>query len=163
MVRLNSVLLVVLALTLAACGRSGRQEAPPAGDLDALQASNPLLPKKADKVRAKVAADTGGVAIASITKLEVDPTTAGAIIMVEGLAERQGAYDARLIPLPQDESQKGVLSYALKVYYPRQTTPVGSEATRKVIVAQSVSAQQLANVRLIRVTGAQNAREVRRR
>ena len=125
---------------------------------------NPLLPKQADEILAKNGPDTGGVAIDTISALSVEPVVGGVLIRADGVAVRQGAYAARLIPVSSDTPpQDGILRYTFKVYYPRANTGVGPASTRTLSVAEFASAQDLDGIRTIRVSGAANAREVRRR
>jgi len=163
--RLVIVGITALALSSAGCARifPGR-EGPPADDIVPIEKTNPLLPKNAEKVSEKYAPNLGGVAIETIASLAVEPTIDGAIIRADGVARRQGAYDARLIPTTaQDGAADGVLSYTFKVYYPKAATAVGTQASRTVSVARNLSQRDLRGVRTIRVTGATNARETSRR
>ena len=127
------------------------------------KAVNPLIPKRSALRRRREPKDTS-VAIAALTELRINPTPTGAIILATGIAERQGAFNAELRP---DESNKDAgtdtLSYTFRVTYPRVRTPLGSEHTRTISVAQSLSNQDLRNIRLIRVNGATGAIESRRR
>ena len=128
--------------------------------------TSPLLPdnKSAREFLAGNQVAVDGVPIDQIVSMEIERTVAGAIIRVEGLASRQGAYDARLIPDTYDEEPvDGVLSYRFVVKYPNEATGFGDQATRTVSVARTVTQQHLSAASVIRVTGAQNARESRRR
>lgn len=127
---------------------------------------NPLMPdtNSAREFQAGEIVAIEGVAINQILSLEIERTISGAIIRADGLATRQGAYDARLIPDTFDEVPvDGVLSYRFVVKYPEGPAPVGDQATRTISVARSVTHEHLANARLIRVSGIQNAREAGRR
>ena len=125
---------------------------------------NPLLPESAADFIAGNQKAVEGVTIDQIVSLEIERTIEGAIIRVAGLATREGAYDARLIPDTIDEEpEDGVLAYRFVVKYPVEGTPRGTEATRTISVARSVTSQHLDAARVIRVTGTQNARESRRR
>lgn len=125
---------------------------------------NPLLPDEADVFRAAAVAEVEGVTIDQVSTLIIEPTVEGAIIRAEGIAVREGAYDARLIPETLDESAvDGVLSYRFVVKYPNEATATGTQATRTVSVARTVTQGHLEATRTIRVVGQQNARESRRR
>lgn len=159
---LATMLALAIALAPAGCARWKKGGgAPPADDVVALEPSNPLLPKNAKKLEKRNAPDTGGAPVDSVTGLKVEGTVHGAIIWAEGLTSRQGAYDARLIP--DDSAGDGVLGYTFKIYYPKSGTPVGGAATREVVVARTLTRRELRGIRTIRVAGAGNAREVRRR
>ena len=125
---------------------------------------NPLLPKSADTFIAGAVAAVDGVTIDQISTLVIEPTVEGAIIRAEGIAVREGAYAARLIPETLDETPiDGVLSYRFVVKYPNEATAAGTQATRTISVARSVTSGHLEATRTIRVIGQQNARESRRR
>ena len=104
------------------------------------------------------------VPIAVVSELRIDPTNTGAIIFASGVATRQGAFGAELRPDPSEQNAKnGVLAYTFRVIYPEEPTPQGPERSRTVSDAVNVTAQELEGIRLIRVSGQQNAREARRR
>ncbi len=125
---------------------------------------NPLLPANQGGVLQRPDQVYAGVPIDEILELQIDRTRSGAIIVARGLAARQGPYEVRLTPLDEDETpQDGVLSYSFDVIYSASNTDVGPEQTRRVTVARSIGNQTLAETRIVRVVGARNAREVRRR
>ena len=104
------------------------------------------------------------VPIGTVTELRVDPTNNGAIIYASGVADRQGAFDARLVIDEANlEADDGVLNLSFRVVYPEDPTPVGSEFSRTVHDAYTISAQAFSQVRVIRVSGARNTMETRRR
>ncbi|MAC81758.1 MAG: hypothetical protein CML66_27285 [Rhodobacteraceae bacterium] len=167
--------LLVAAMGLAACsgwsdsrvnpgnwfGRSRAAEVSP--ELAATEV-NPLMPEKASDFVAGERAAVEGVLINQVTNLVIERTVEGAIIRAEGLATREGAYDARLIPVSDtEEPVDGVLSYRFEVKYPNEATPQGNQNARTIVVARSVTAQHIDTARVVRVTGAQNARETSRR
>ena len=123
---------------------------------------NPLIPSKARQgLFDRPEAEDKSVLIASITALTVEQTPSGAIIYATGLAERQGAFN---LFLKRDENtDEKTISFSFRADYPERPTAVGSELTRTVRAAASLSHQDLAGVKLIRVTGANNAHETRRR
>ncbi len=124
---------------------------------------NPLIPSGSPLIQRSEAADTS-VAIASVTELRIDPTSIGAIILVTGLSSRQGAFDAELRLDPEnEETASDVLSYTFRVAYPDYQTATGSERTRTINVAKSLTNQDLRGIRLIRVKAAQNTIQSRRR
>ena len=169
------MLILAASLFLSACGGWGDSRANPRNwfsksrevpveqpDIDP-DAINPLIPQKS-AISKRPEADDVSVAIASVTELRVDRTTTGAIIQVTGVASRQGAYNVELRLDPADENTASdVVSYTLRVVFPENPTTVGSEHSRTVHAAQSLTKQDLAGIRLIRVKGAQNALETRRR
>ncbi|WP_306446935.1 hypothetical protein [Falsiruegeria mediterranea] len=126
--------------------------------------TNPLVPESRRGIFARPEEEDRGVAITKVTELQIDPTNSGAIIQVVGVANRQGAFNAELRLTPSEEdAEKGVLTYTFFVTYPENATPQGSERTRTIRQAISLSRQDLQNVRVIRVIGQENVRESRRR
>ena len=96
---------------------------------------------------------------------DVEPTATGAIVYATGVAARQGAFAARLTAANDgaEPDEYGVLSLSFRVTYPRYATNQGSEFSRTVHEAFSLTNLELQRVRTIRVTAAQNTRETRRR
>ena len=168
-------LLVVVSLTLSACGwrdsrvnpsnwfggsRSTPVEAPPADE------ANALIPqeRQGGGLFARPEEEDTSVPIAKVDELRIEPIPSGAIVYASGTAIRQGAFDARLVRVESEENQKnGILEYTFRVDYPKTQTPQGSERTRMVSDAINVSTQELEGIRLVRVVGQQNALESRRR
>lgn len=129
----------------------------------AIETDNELIPQRTNLFKRPDAEDLSRP-IANITELRVERTTTGAIIMATGVASRQGAYDAELRPDPvTKDTPKGLLSYTFVVVYPKEGSPAGSELSRTVRAAVSLSTQELAGVRTIQVSAAENARQARRR
>lgn len=126
------------------------------------ETTNPLIPieEKIDITR-KAEADDTRVLITSVSELHVAPTPTGAIIQVAGVPSRQGAYNVDL--RRNEDAEEGVLELELRVDYPEFATARGSEFSRTVRAAYSVTNQDLRDIRLIRVVAAENARETRRR
>ena len=161
--------LLLGALTLSACGwRDSRinprnwfgnsREVP----VETVVETNPLIPRRSGLRPAPV--DTS-VPIDRVTELRIEPTNSGAIVYASGIAQWQGAYNARLVPVNRTltPDENGVLEFSFRVVYPRRSNAVGSEFSRTVHEAFSLSDQDLAAIRTIRVTGARNAQESRRR
>ncbi|MBY6042859.1 hypothetical protein [Phaeobacter italicus] len=127
---------------------------------------NPLIPQK-DRVSvfARPEAVDQTVLIQSVSDMRVELTPTGAIVYATGIAARQGAYgvELRLDEADRDERTKdATLDFTFRAIYPGYRTPVGSDRTRTLRAAVSLSRQQLAGVRSIRVVAEQNARESRR-
>jgi hypothetical protein len=124
---------------------------------------NPLIPTKSSLISKPDPVDFS-VPITTITELRVEKNSTGATIFVTGVAGRQGAYASSLILDPATEdTPSDVLSYTFRVTYPDDPTPAGPERSRTINEAQSLTNQDLRGIRLIRVKGAQNVRETRRR
>lgn len=162
--------LMIASLLLASCGGwkdsrvnprnwFGNSREVPA---DVPAQTNPLIPPTS--VLKRKDREVPGVPIEVISDLKIEITASGAIILATGIASRQGAHRAELKPVNEDEEPvDGVLEYVFRVLYPEQPTAAGSERSRRIHAAHTVGRQNLEGVRVIRVTGAQNARESRRR
>ena len=173
--RKSIAVLLVTGLTLTACsswrdsrvnpgnwfGSSEGTEVPV--EQTATQ-DNPLIPT-GDRVtlfnRSKNSEEIDlSVAVASVTELSIEKTPTGAILYATGLASRQGAYGVRL--KRNEDTESDTLDYSFRALYPADPSPVGSDFSRTLRVAVSLTHQDLAGVRLIRVSGAENSRETRR-
>lgn len=163
-------LLLAGAILLAGCGgwRDSRinpsnwfgsskvSEAPVSGDV------NPLIPEKTGSgIFDKPEPVDRSVLIAEVSELRIERTSVGAIIYATGIASRQGAFNVALTPT--DNEDASVLEYDFRVVYPEFATPTGSAFSRTIHEAVSLTNEDLKGIRLIRVNGANNARESRRR
>ena len=123
---------------------------------------NPLIPEQQTKgIFARAAEEDFSEPVTQISELRVEPTPTGAIIYATAIADRQGAHDVELRRV--DDTEADTLEYVFRVVYPEAATPVGSEHSRTVRAAVTLSEQTLRPIRVIRVTGAANQRETRRR
>lgn len=126
--------------------------------------TNPLIPAKRNGIFKRPEAEDVSLLIANVTALQVDQTPSGGIISVTGVASRQGAFDTQLRRVePQLLEDEGILTLEFRVVYPVDATVVGTENTRTIHQAVTLSRQELEKVRIIRVVGSQNVRETRRR
>ncbi|WP_162843581.1 hypothetical protein [Pseudophaeobacter leonis] len=170
--RKSLALILAGTLVLAGCGgwRDSRgnpgnwfgnsKTAPVPGSAD--PNVNTLIPqRRAKSIFARAEKEDLSVPVAQISQLRVEPTQTGAIIHVTAIAERQGAYKIDLRRLPDAEA--GTLEYTFMVLYPEAATATGTPHSRTVQAAVTVSDQDMQGIRLIRVSGAENARETRRR
>ena len=151
--------LAICLTLLGACGRS----AAPATDAD--PNANPLIPVDPDQgVFSSGPPEDPAVRIDSIDSLTVERTITGAIVLAQGTASRQGAFNAELRnPGGAPRVKNGVLILEFVVTYPAEETAVGGEVSRRVNAAASLTTQTLQQIRAIRVIGLGNSREVRRR
>lgn len=127
--------------------------------------TNPLIPKNSGKgLFARPDPEDRSILITQVTELKVEPTTTGAIITVVGVANRQGGFDTELRPIVTPENtEAGILAYGFRVVYPEDATPQGPVQTRTIREAVSVSRQDLAGIKVIRVEAKDGALETRRR
>ena len=105
-----------------------------------------------------------GVAVAQILALSIEPAAGGAILRVTGLAPTLGAYDVRLVPEfdLEIDGPLQTLQYSLKTEYSTRSRPAAPQRSRELTAAVFLSDEDLEGVREIRVSGAENARSVRR-
>lgn len=99
--------------------------------------------------------------IAQVTSLTIEPTPTGAIVRATGLPPTQGWFGAALVP-ETDAPVNGEMVYVFRAVPPRERQPVSTIRSRELSVARSLSAQDVAATRLVRVIGAQNALVSRR-
>lgn len=125
---------------------------------------NPLLPRQTNGIFARPDDLYPGKPVDQVTDLRIDRTRSGAIIVAQGVGTRQGLYNAQLTPVNIDEVPvDGVLTYTFDVVYPNYRTVVGAEQTRTITAARSISNEVLSDTRVVRILGARNTRETRRR
>ena len=98
--------------------------------------------------------------IDQVLSMSVEAYPGGAIIRASGLPPSQGWWDAELVALPIAED--GVLVYEFRVFPPVVRKPAGSQPSREITVAATLSDIKLEGIRRIEVQGAQNARAVNR-
>jgi hypothetical protein len=172
--RISIAVLLITGITLSGCSSWQGSKANPsnwfskskstdASGVASAEQLNPLIPENTDTglfSKSSDLAEDFSLPVASITELRIEKTPTGAILYTSGLASRQGAYDVRL--RRNEDTESSTLEYSFRAVYPETATPVGSENTRTLRVAVSLTHQELAGVKLIRVSSDSNARETRR-
>lgn len=157
--------LLVGAMVLSACstrlnprnwfGSSEEVAIDPTGEVNPLLPTQNQLMKRPEEVYA-------GVPVRTVTELKVERLRDGALIRASGVAYVQDAFAVKLSPLNEGVPQNGVLTYELLAVHPAWGSRGGSDQTRTVTVAHSLTDQQLEGVRTIKVVAAENARQARR-
>ena len=104
----------------------------------------------------------GRVMIARVTELHVDRHAGGAIIRAVGVPPTQGWFEAVLVPLNNEQPEGGVLSYEFRIMEPFGFELEGSERSREIYVARTLSEIDLLGVTRIRVISASNTLTARR-
>ena len=161
---------LVSALALSGCGKGpGGSKYNPLNwfgnsrnEAVATAPQNPLIPKESALKRGPV--DYQGVLVAEVIAMSIEPAAGGAILRVTGLSPTLGAYNVKLVPefdLDKDGPQE-TLNYSLKAEYSAVSRPAAPARSRELLAAVFISDEMLRGVRNIRVTGAENARSVRR-
>ncbi|MFU8777312.1 MAG: hypothetical protein ACNA7M_06545 [Roseovarius sp.] len=140
-------------------GRSRSRAKPTA---QAPEITNPLIPNRDDAVfRGRRQRIYEGTPVDQVTRMVIERTSDGAIVRVEGVTLRQGAFDVRLISETDREPVNGVLELRLMAMQP-ENQPQGSERARTVLAAVFVSNQKLDRAKEIRVIGGRNEQVSRR-
>jgi hypothetical protein len=157
--------LVILSMTLSACGGwrdsrvnpsnwFGNSRSEPVDESPAQ--TNPLIPENTSIFRRRAVEEVyDGTPVDQITALSLERTSIGAIIRVEGVTLRQGAYDVRLTSDTEWAPVNGVLELTLAAIQP-DDMPQGPERSRTVTAGRALSAKDLQEISTIRVTGARN-------
>lgn len=160
--RKTIALLLISTLALGGCG-TVRNWFGGGREVQSAEPGNPLIPASNSMMSLGASRDVyRGNAVGQIVSLNVERIPGGAIVRVEGLADRQGPYRVRMVPANiADAPQNGVLAYTLAAEMPRRS-PVGSAPSRKIVAAHFVSDDALAGTREIRVSGARNTLSSRR-
>lgn len=160
--------LMIATLVLTSCGSVGksrlnpmnwfgRSESRPVQTDDGV---NPLIPKKrASAFRKEQDTSYAGWALAEISELVIERRPGGAIIRATAVAEYQGAFDLKLVKVPE-ESTGGTLTYAFRGIQPRKER--GPVASRTHTAAVWLTDNQLLGIQTIQVKGDRNVRSVRR-
>ena len=99
--------------------------------------------------------------VAQVTALVIEQTPTGAIIRATGLPPTQGWYAAALVP-ETDEPVNGEMVYVFRAVPPATPQPVSTQQSRELTVARAISRPMLAQLRVVRVVGTQNALAARR-
>lgn len=159
------VCLAVAAMVLSACNTRlnprnwfGSSEEVSA---EAAATKNPLIPEES-ALSSRPEEVYPGAPVRTVTELKVERVANGAIIRATGVAYVQGAFNVKLQPLNNGEPVSGVLTYELLAVQPAAGPRGGSDQTRTVTVAHSLTNQQLEGVRTIKVVANENARQSRR-
>ncbi|TDE35220.1 hypothetical protein [Antarcticimicrobium sediminis] len=164
--------LLVSSMLLASCGSWSGSRLNPGNwfgksrseRVQPVEETNPLIPATQRGMFSRPEKVDMTVPIAEVTELRVEQTSTGVIIYAEGLATRQGPYEVELRPVttPEEEAE-GILSLSFRVVYPERPTRVGTDFSRTVRAAHSMTKQEIGDIREVRVAGEANVRSTRRR
>jgi hypothetical protein len=141
---------MVLGLALSGCG-FGKSRLNPFNWFGAPRQGAPVATYAAPQ-------DTRGL-IDTVVTLNVEPYTGGVIVRATGVPPTQGFWDAALVALPVDD--KGQLVYEFRIKPPTTTAAAGTQPSREIAVAASVSTYTLQGISSITVQGARNALKAR--
>ncbi len=171
-----TILLLAATIGLTACGtvRDSRlnpfnwfgssREAPVQ---TSKKVENPLIPESSGGLfsrRRDLENTYTGVPVNVVRDLVIERVPGGAIVRATGVSQFQNVYDVRLTPVDEDEEPvDGVLEYRLEARIPAKPVSGGAEKLRTFVAARSLTDQELASVRQIRVVAQDNARVSARR
>jgi hypothetical protein len=135
------ILMTVLGLTLGGCGKTNL---------------NPLkwLSKSRKDAQVEVYAapvDPRGL-IATVVTLEIEPLRSGVLVRATGLPPTQGFWDAALVPLPNDGSDH--LVFEFRIFPPSVPAADGTQVSREITAAASVTTFDLSGITVIEVRAA---------
>ncbi|PID36688.1 MAG: hypothetical protein CR993_03415 [Rhodobacterales bacterium] len=102
------------------------------------------------------------IAVARITGLKLERTTAGAIVRATGLPPRLGYWDAQLVPENGGKPENGVLTLTFRIAEPRWNQGTGTPKSKVVNAGYFLPTRELKNIRSVRVIGANNSMTARR-
>lgn len=155
-------ILLIMTMSVAGCGWFGG-DAPPDDATTPIEEDNPLIPRTSGILgtNPRTSGVYNGTTIDKITDLTIERVPGGLLIRATGLSATLAPFNARLTPSNPDElPEDRVLTYQLQAEYVPATS--GSAASREVVVARTLTNQQLGNTRTIRVEALQNALQRRR-
>ncbi|CUH77372.1 hypothetical protein [Tropicibacter naphthalenivorans] len=121
---------------------------------------NPLIPARRSSVfRSNQPETYQGWAVGEVTELLVERRPGGAVIRATAVADRQGAFEVRLVK-NDEESDADTLTYDFRAI--QQPGNVGTALSRQVTAAVWLTDNELRGIRTIRVKAARNVRTARR-
>ena len=142
----TAVLVTVLGLGLTGCG-FGKSKFNPFNWWSTPQQGTPVALYTAP-------VDPRGL-VDQITLLKIDPYPSGVIVRATGVPATQGYWDASLVALPTDGS--GKLVFEFRIAPPLSPAAAGSQPSREVTVATTVTTFNLQDVTSLEVRSASNA------
>ena len=143
---------LIVAVTLSGCARVSESRFNPFNWFGRAESEQVVAPAETEDPRPR---------IAQVTRLVIEPTPTGAIVRATGLAPPQGWHGATLVP-ETDEPVGGEMIYIFRAVPPRGPQAVSTVQSRELTVARTLSRQDLAVLRTVRVIGARNALTARR-
>lgn len=120
---------------------------------------NPLIPRR-NMILSAPERSYQGTPVETVTELFIRRVPGGAIIEVTGVMRSAGSFDVRLTRV--DSAQPDRLVYSMRALQPRTTAGVGSDHSRTVTAALTLTDQELAGIRAIEVRAQRNVRTTRR-
>ena len=94
--------------------------------------------------------------VADVTGLTIEPYTGGAIIRATGVMESQGWWNAELVEVEGDDPTHLTLDF--RVMPPVTRSDVGTQRSREVTAALTITPRRLEEITRVTVQGARSAR-----
>lgn len=143
---------LVAVLVLTSCGAVRDSRLNPFNWFGRSQATETLtsVPNQADP----------RLLVGDVVELTIEPYTGGAIIRATGVMESQGWWQAELVEVTGDDPTHLTLDF--RVLPPLTQTPVGTQRSREVTAALTVTPRRLEEITRVTVSGEQSARTARR-
>ena len=98
--------------------------------------------------------------VREITSVKIEAVPEGAILRAIGLPPTQGFWQAELVERPQEDPT--LLVYEFLSLPPLRPNPVGTSASRELVVGRALSSRKLQGIKRIVVVGRQNQRVISR-
>lgn len=146
--------LLVLTLTLAACGGMRDSRANPRNWFGRSQPEPTLGPMRET-------VDTRPL-VPTVSALSIERTSTGAIVRAEAVMPTAGWWNAELVPESDGRPRDGVMSYRFVAARPAEAVHVSATAPRTLTAAATLSVYDLEVVREVVVIGAENTRRAGR-
>lgn len=157
----TTLLTTTVLLTLSGCARVADSRFNPLNWFgsatsapSASTETRPLVPQNSRTITVD-----GRALLQSVTSLSVDRAAGGAIVRATGVAPTQGYFNAQLV---NAGVSNGVLTLEFRAQAPDVTNPAGSEQSREITAAYIIDANELADIRDVRVQTATNTRTASR-
>lgn len=148
----NCVVLSTSILILAGCSE---------GNLGNL---NPLTWFGNDSQTAEASVDLvvedARIMVPQVTNVSQFPITNGLIITASGMPNTQGFWDPVLLPLNDEMPMDGYINYELKASAPTEEPNVGTNESRQLEAALTITEDKLENVIGIRVIALENSLQI---
>jgi hypothetical protein len=96
-----------------------------------------------------------------VVALSIDRMPTGAILTARGLPPRQGWWGAELVPVPAARAPAGTLAFVFKAVPAPAPQQVGTERSREVVVARTITLGALEGMSRIVVVAGENQMAIR--
>ena len=153
--RKTLIVLLLASVALGGCGRIRNSWVNPfnwfgGGATEVAQVQS----AQADADAVSVIPDDRGL-VARVSEVHFDRYPGGLIVRATGVTPEQGWSDAELVARPVDEH--GVKVYDFRALEPIDATDIGTERSRQITAAKTISNHDLESIRRIVVQGESNA------